>query len=115
MTEPLAGVFRGLPVLVAGHAGFKGHGAGHHPDLFSALHLAERLDHRVADVRDAREMQEFTTAVMRTVVFQFAPRTYGTDRGARGPAWPGDRARDPRLGLGQPGPFLLMPARLGPF
>ncbi len=80
----------GVPVLVTGHTGFKGawlvewllqRGArvsglalppDHAGSLFERLRHAERVDHRVADVRDAAAVAEVVRRADPQVVFHLA-------------------------------------------
>ena len=84
------GAYRGSRVLVTGHTGFKGSwlchwlqrlgaqvtGVALEPDgdlnLFSLLGLRERIDHRVADVRDAHAIQRIVAETRPAYVFHLA-------------------------------------------
>jgi CDP-glucose 4,6-dehydratase len=87
--ETLGSTYRGLPVLVTGHTGFKGSwlcwwllrlGArvsglslgAPSPSAFEALELGARLDHHLADVRDARAVHEVIQKTQPQLVFHLA-------------------------------------------
>lgn len=85
--------FRGLPVLVTGHTGFKGawlsewllglgakvHGVALPPEspesLFSALRLEERLSHTICDIRDVAPLIEAVRGADPAIVFHLAAQS----------------------------------------
>lgn len=90
VTMSLREFYQGKKVLVTGHTGFKGSwlcewllalGAdvtgyalapNTDPALFDQLALASRLDHRVADIRDAEEVARVVKEIQPDVVFHMA-------------------------------------------
>jgi CDP-glucose 4,6-dehydratase len=89
-TQPFHGVFRGKKVFVTGHTGFKGSwlaqwllelGATVHgyalipettPSLFDQLGLAHRLEHEIADIRDAETVKKSLLNFQPDFVFHLA-------------------------------------------
>jgi len=87
------GWFRGLPILVTGHTGFKGSWLCHwlvrlgahvtgvalepetKPALFSALGLAGRIDHRVIDIRDGAALERLMREVRPAAVLHLAAQS----------------------------------------
>ncbi len=90
MTPDFLEIFRGKRVLVTGHTGFKGSWltlwleklgaevAGYSlapptdPAMFDLCGVAEAIDHRIGDIRDAEHMTAFVREVRPDVVFHLA-------------------------------------------
>ncbi|TCM21357.1 CDP-glucose 4,6-dehydratase [Novosphingobium sp. PhB165] len=91
LDQALAAVYRGKRILVTGHTGFKGgwlclllrklgaevagialHRPPQGPDFFHSVDLGELVDHRIADIRDARAYGEACKGLEPDLVFHLA-------------------------------------------
>lgn len=82
--------FKGKKVLVTGHTGFKGSWMSHwllsmgadlygyalapetDPNVFDALNLASRMNHKVADIRDANEIEAYVKDIKPDFIIHMA-------------------------------------------
>jgi CDP-glucose 4,6-dehydratase len=90
---PFDGTYDDTPVLVTGHTGFKGAWMAAwllelgarvtglalppegEPNLFETLGLADRLDHRLGDIRDADLMNRLVAELRPAVIFHLAAQS----------------------------------------